>query len=163
MNRTGNPQLTGDNLDLHLASRLYYHHLIVDTANSLGIAPYYWDNSDINPNNGNGSGIFNRNTATVFDQDTVTALTGPTLPGDFSGDGTVDAADYTVWRDGFGSTYSIDDYEKWKTNFGRTLAGGGSLSAAVPEPVSSMLLVAGLIGASSIHHRSWPVSTVGTA
>ena len=44
MNRTGNPELTGGNLDLHLASRLYYHQLIVDTANSLGIAPFYWDN-----------------------------------------------------------------------------------------------------------------------
>lgn len=144
-NRTGNPELTGENLDLHLASRLYYHELIVETANSLGIAPYYWDNSDINPNNGNGSGIFNRNTATVFDQDTVTALTGPTLPGDFNDDGMVDAADYTVWRDGLGSTYTEDDYADWKANFGATLPGGGSVSAAVPEPVSSILLVAGLI------------------
>jgi aryl-phospho-beta-D-glucosidase BglC (GH1 family) len=40
-NRTGNPELTGDDLDLHLASRVYYHELSVDTANSLGISPFY--------------------------------------------------------------------------------------------------------------------------
>jgi hypothetical protein len=150
MNRSGNPQLTGDNRDLHLASRLYYHQLIVDTANSLGIAPYYWDNGHIGTN---GSGIFNRNTAAVFDQDTVTALTAPTLPGDFNGDGMVDAADYTVWRDGLGSSHTTEDYETWKMNFGRTLPGGGSLTAAVPEPISSILLIVGLIGMLPIHRR----------
>ena len=32
------------------------------------------------------------------------------LDGDFNHDNVVDAADYTVWRDGLGSAYTIDDY-----------------------------------------------------
>jgi hypothetical protein len=32
-------------------------------------------------------------------------------PGDFNHDGTVDAADYVVWRKGLGTIYSQDDYE----------------------------------------------------
>ena len=77
MNRTGNPELTGDDLDLHLASRLYYHELIVDTANSLGISPFYWDNGWTGLN---GSGIFNRDHPTVFDQDTVDRIDGRPRP-----------------------------------------------------------------------------------
>ncbi|MGD9635054.1 MAG: glycoside hydrolase family 5 protein [Pirellulales bacterium] len=139
MNRTGNPELTGADLDLHRASRLYYHQLIVDTANSLGISPFYWDNGFTGMN---GSGIFNRNSATVFDQDTVDALTGGAgVPGDFNDDGVVDATDYTVWRDGLGSVYTELDYDDWKANFGASRPGGGS--AAVPEPAA--LLLCGLI------------------
>jgi aryl-phospho-beta-D-glucosidase BglC (GH1 family) len=134
-NRTGNSELTGDDLDLHLASRLYYHELIVDTANSMGIAALYWDNGWTGLN---GSGIFNRDSATVFDQDTVDALTGgPGLPGDFNGDGAVDAADYAAWRK---TTEPADGYDTWLANFGLPGAmGAGSRSPAVPEPCSLIL------------------------
>lgn len=143
MNRTGNPELTGADLDLHLASRLYYHQLIVDTANSLGIAPFYWDNGWTGMN---GSGIFNRNSATVFDQATVDALTGGAgLDGDFNGDGVVDAADYSVWRDGLGSTYAQDDYDVWKMNFGQVAGIGSSSSLSVPEPTSARLALGILV------------------
>ena len=37
-----------------------------------------------------------------------------TFSGDFNHDGTVDAADYTVWRDGLGSAYTLEDYADWK-------------------------------------------------
>ena len=47
-----------------------------------------------------------------------TRLGAVELEGDFNDDGTVDAADYAVWRDGFGTDYSIDDFDKWKKNFG---------------------------------------------
>jgi hypothetical protein len=152
MNRTGNPGLTGDDLDLHLASRLYYHELIVDTANSLGIAPFYWDNGFTGTN---GSGIFNRITTAATDPDTVSALTGgPGQPGDFNGDGVVDAADYTRWRDNLGGDEAMlngngdgmngvdaGDYTLWVDHFGTTLEGGagalaGGGNAAVPEPAS---------------------------
>jgi aryl-phospho-beta-D-glucosidase BglC (GH1 family) len=155
MNRTGNPQLTGENLELHLASRLYYHQLIVDTANSLGIAPFYWDNGHTGTN---GSGIFNRNTTAATDPDTVTALTGgPRLPGDYNDDGVVDAADYTVWRnalDGSGTleneTESLGvvdqlDYDAWKANFGNTALGAGGLASNVPEPTPFALAFCGTI------------------
>jgi len=162
MNRTGNPDLTGDDLDLHLASRLYYHQLIVDTANSLGIAPFYWDNGDTD---GGGSGIFNRISTTATEPDTVTALTGgPGLPGDFNDDGVVDAADYSIWRDHLGdgdetalsgsgdgmNGVDAGDYALWVDNFGKTLdagaGAGGSAIAAVPEPASWLLVSLAALG-----------------
>jgi len=66
---------------------------------------------------------------------------GPTpdnsaIPGDFNHDGIVDAADYSVWRNGLGSTYTATDYKIWKANFGRS-----SLNAApLPEPPASALV-----------------------
>jgi endoglucanase len=158
MNRTGNSELTGANLDLHLASRLYYHELLVETANSLGIAPFYWDNGWTGTN---GSGIFNRNSATVFDQDTVDALTGgPKLDGDFNGDGTVDAIDYTVWRDGLGNTYTEDDFQTWKANFGATLGGGAAAMTNVPEPTAcTTVLISAILGFAIARHRQSPYAS----
>jgi GH35 family endo-1,4-beta-xylanase len=79
-------------------------------------------------------------------------------PGDYNGDGTVDAADYSVWRDTFGSSDDLradgngdgvvddGDYGVWKALFGTTYGtGAGSLAAAVPEPASAVLLLAGLL------------------
>jgi hypothetical protein len=79
------------------------------------------------------------------------------LSGDFNADGTVDAADYTVWRDNVGSNFDLNgngnedgdslgvvdeaDYATWKSNFGS--AGSGSTSAAVPEPSTLLLALAG--------------------
>jgi mannan endo-1,4-beta-mannosidase len=82
-----------------------------------------------------------------------------TVPGDYNGDGTVDAADYTVWRDSLGSTEDLaadgningqvdeGDYDVWKEHFGETAPGSGAGSATnVPEPASALLwlLTAGL-------------------
>jgi hypothetical protein len=67
------------------------------------------------------------------------------LPGDFNGDGKVDAADYVVWRKGQqGGTFDQDDYNAWRMNFGAPAgAGNGSLAgAAVPEPATLIQLVA---------------------
>jgi hypothetical protein len=60
----------------------------------------------------------------------------------------VNAADYTVWRNGLGSLYDAADYDDWKANFGSG-AGSGSGSAgvarfAVPEPACLRLLALGL-------------------
>ena len=82
---------------------------------------------------------------------------GVGLPGDFNGDGTVDAADYVVWSDnrGAGDESALggngdgiggvgqSDYLLWKNSFGNT-SGSGS-SAAIPEPAAlSLLLVTAL-------------------
>jgi hypothetical protein len=79
-------------------------------------------------------------------------LPAPT-PGDFNSDGAVNAADYVVWRKGLGTTYDQDDYGAWRTNFGASLGpGSGSvlpsaalLSAAVPEPSTSVITALALL------------------
>ncbi|MEZ6104420.1 MAG: hypothetical protein R3E01_36240 [Pirellulaceae bacterium] len=83
----------------------------------------------------------------------------PFVAGDFSGNTTVDAADYTIWKDNFGSSTNLAadgnrngiidaaDYTIWKDNFGNTLL--NSAANSVPEPCSIGLLV-GLI---LISHR----------
>ncbi|WP_145284487.1 hypothetical protein [Pirellulimonas nuda] len=61
-------------------------------------------------------------------------------PADYNQDGFVDAADYTVWRDGGSPDSTNAGYLLWKQNFG---AGAGvaaaQSSASVPEPCSACL------------------------
>lgn len=64
------------------------------------------------------------------------------LPGDYNGDGTVNAADYTVWRDGGSPDSTQAGYDLWKANFGNSGAGGG---AAVPEPASIVCALLALV------------------
>jgi len=89
------------------------------------------------------------------------------VPGDYNGNGSVDAADYTVWQDSKGDsvpsgtgadgvadgTINNLDYLFWKTQF--TNAGSGSSSgAAVPEPSSlALVLLAGFFGMVRIKNR----------
>jgi hypothetical protein len=76
-------------------------------------------------------------------------------PGDFNEDGFVDAADYTVWRDGFGSRYDEDDRADWLANFGAGgSAGGAAASTSVPEPASLVLLAIGVSLASGRRRKS---------
>ncbi|MEN1678890.1 MAG: hypothetical protein AAGJ46_04815 [Planctomycetota bacterium] len=82
------------------------------------------------------------------------------LGGDFNGDGTVDAADFTVWRDGLGSEYSVADYETWRATFGQMLAPPAAIeSAAAPEPGGSAVIAAALAAcptaAGSRGRRRW--------
>jgi probable HAF family extracellular repeat protein len=64
----------------------------------------------------------------------------PAIPGDFNHDGTVDAADYVVWRKTGGSQ---DQYNTWRAHFGQTAGSGASTEspAAVPEPATLALLL----------------------
>jgi GH35 family endo-1,4-beta-xylanase len=74
-------------------------------------------------------------------------------PGDYDGNGLVDAADYVVWRDTLGSSVDFradgngdrlidqNDYAIWKSTFGTSyIRGAGSTSFSVPEPSSATLL-----------------------
>lgn len=89
------------------------------------------------------------------------------LPGDFNGDGQVNLADYTVWRDNLGGTEAAlagnatgdnvvngSDYLLWKSNFGSAAAASSVAAASVPEPSSALLLV--LLGLPLLR-RKWPV------
>lgn len=58
-----------------------------------------------------------------------------TLSGDFNDDGLIDAADYTVWRDGLGVEFDASDYFAWRDNYGATAPG-----AQAPEPAAALML-----------------------
>jgi hypothetical protein len=90
------------------------------------------------------------------------------IPGDFNADGTVDAADYVVWRKGLGTTYTQTDYDMWHANFGK-MAGSGAalpsaepLSDAVPEP-SSELLIMFALGLTLSHTRRGQIRSFSIA
>lgn len=74
----------------------------------------------------------------------VTTFIAPPLLGDYDSNGIVDSADYVVWRNGLGTTYTQDDYDVWRAHFGQTAGSGAILgsssNAAVPEPASVALL-----------------------
>ncbi|MGE3241964.1 MAG: hypothetical protein AB7G28_18425 [Pirellulales bacterium] len=68
------------------------------------------------------------------------------LIGDFNEDGRVDAADYTKWRDGLGTTYTQAQYNEWRSHFGQT-AGSASSASAIPEPAGASLLFVAIAAA----------------
>jgi hypothetical protein len=82
-----------------------------------------------------------------------TAAVVPALLGDYDGNGTVDLADYVVWRDNLNTattlpndatpgTIDASDYDVWRAHFGQVLAGGTSSASTspVPEPISALYL-----------------------
>lgn len=72
------------------------------------------------------------------------------LPGDFNFDGTVDAADYTVWRDGLGTTYTAADYQIWRDNYGDIATNPTAVNAPEPSTLTlSTLACIGLVGRRS--------------
>jgi hypothetical protein len=84
-------------------------------------------------------------TSANFDDLTFSTTSG--LSGDFNNDGRVDAADYVVWRQGLGSSFTQSDYDVWRANFGQPSgSGSGALAnAAIPEPASVLLLPMGVL------------------
>jgi hypothetical protein len=126
---------------------------IVDNSASLSLA-------------GAGAGSFTG--VSVVGNNLMLLVGGSTsVPGDYNGNGSVDAADYTVWRDSFGDTVprgtgadgvndtKIDnlDYIFWKVKFANAGSGSGS-GAAVPEPSSlALVLLAGFFGMVRIKNR----------
>jgi hypothetical protein len=105
---------------------------------------------------------------TIYVDDISAALVvPPLLAGDYNGNGIVDAADYSVWRDSLGQTglnLAADgnqdgqvnqlDYDIWSANFGETAGGGASLPAnqPVPEPATAILFFLGVAFAAC-----WPL------
>ncbi len=95
-----------------------------------------------------------------------------TVPGDYNGNGIVDAADYSVWRDHLGQTFDLlgenpaaatpgmvdlEDFNFWKQQFGQPPAGSASLAGvAVPEPTTSALLLLAAAGGACTSIRIRP-------
>lgn len=90
--------------------------------------------------------------------------------GDYNRNGTVDAADYSVWRETLGTgvsiysgadgngngTIDIGDYTVWNAHFGLVSAPGSGLGtiAAVPEPVTLLIVLSALAAISRMRSRS---------
>lgn len=89
---------------------------------------------------------------------------GASLAGDFNGDGSIDAADYTVWRDNLGTGYDLAgngdesagsegvvnqaDYDLWRNQFAtRAIGATGAVPQGnpVPEPSAVVLSVVALL------------------
>lgn len=103
-----------------------------------------------------------------------------TLAGDYNGDGMVDLADYSVWRDALGQVeiagtgadgdgsglVDAGDYTTWKSNFGRIVSSAvASQAYHVPEPSGGWLAITGLLTLAitvyASHRRSSPQSYRG--
>jgi hypothetical protein len=63
-------------------------------------------------------------------------------PGDYNGDGKVDAADYVTWRKN-PSTFGGDPagYDTWRANFGNPPGSGLSSIGSVPEPATASIVI----------------------
>ncbi len=104
------------------------------------------------------AGAFGGTHQLIYGASALLLATGPVagVPGDYNGDGKVDAADYVVWRknegttnvlpnDPIGGTIGAAHYNQWRTNFGAMGGAGSGDSAsadgAVPEPATMLLLL----------------------
>jgi hypothetical protein len=75
------------------------------------------------------------------------------MPGDFNGDGNVDAADYVVWRmnlntnnelpndNDLGVPITTAHYDLWRQSYGGTPPPGSGSLSAVPEPGGHVSLI----------------------
>jgi hypothetical protein len=83
------------------------------------------------------------------------------VQGDYNGNGTVDAADYVLWRNGGplqnDPTPGLQaaDYDFWRSRFGATAGSASASASAVPEPATCILILLALLGSIGIcpHRR----------
>jgi hypothetical protein len=90
--------------------------------------------------------------------------------GDYNLSGTVDAADYTLWRNSLGQVgtnlladgdgdnrIDLDDYGVWRNQYGvfaSTSGANARLSPLVPEPLTATLVLTGLLFLAAVHPPS---------
>ncbi|MDA3880825.1 MAG: cellulase family glycosylhydrolase [Prolixibacteraceae bacterium] len=63
--------LTGEDLELHLASRAHFLKHLIQQSKANGLLPFYWDAGNMG---NNSSALFNRYNNTVYNQQALDAL-----------------------------------------------------------------------------------------
>jgi len=101
--------------------------------------------------------------AQVYQIDNFRLLTEVGVAGDYNDNGTVDTADYILWRNGGPLKNEVDapgtvnaaDYTAWRARFGNSTSGSGSLvsGSAIPEPSAMALLLLGFVGSLVVARR----------
>lgn len=101
----------------------------------------------------------------------VEYISSPGVDGDYNGDGTVNLADYTVWRDSLGASgadlaadgdgngsVGSEDYTYWKDRFGNTSGSVSGLeTATVPEPATATFCMITLAALATLRRRYMPM------
>lgn len=134
----------------------------LDLTTFAGGAYANWSNAAVGVGGYGGSILWTDN----FQVGTAVVETGDGAPGDYNGDGSVDAADYVLWRKGieplpFNEVATIgitndEDYDVWRANFGSEALGSGNDlgdGGAVPEPGSVGLVSAAVLVALGLFRR----------
>ncbi len=93
----------------------------------------------------------------------VVTLVPTVIPGDFNGNGAVDAADYVLWRGGGpllnDPTPGVgdDDYAFWRSRFGVSSPTGSALGVApqVPEATTASLVAILIIALGALRGSTW--------
>jgi T5SS/PEP-CTERM-associated repeat protein len=104
------------------------------------------------------SGSLAWNTSQLYTSGVLSVVSAG-LPGDYNNNGSVDAADYVVWRKNQGTTHVLPNdpiggtigpahYNQWRAHFGQPPGSGAGLNAnaAVPEPATLVLLIIAAAG-----------------
>jgi hypothetical protein len=123
---------------------------------------YYWDSGAENVGNYEYRGSLRDTQGNGWDWVALFKVVAELPPGDLNQDGTVDAADYVVWRKTDGTQTG---YDAWRANFGTSLLAGSGAAIpsaeslpAVPEPttfvIASMSVIAIVAAARSIKSRA---------
>ena len=162
---TGNAQLDGDlevNIDAGFTPQNSDVFVLLDAVTLSGEFANVADNTRVLAADGTGSFLVDYDaiaaTVSLIDYQAVDL---PAIPGDFNRDGTVDAADYTVWRDNQNSVSNlladgngdakVDllDYNIWAANYGSSTP-----PATIPEPTSAVVALIGLVASVVINRRN---------
>jgi hypothetical protein len=131
---------------------------ILGHANNLlgGGSSLFYSISELNEVTVQLNSSFGGGGVSIFAQDHLRVIP---IPGDYNNNGTVDAADNVLWRNGGPLANEVDnpgtinaqDYTEWRSRFGNSSGSGsgatGSASAnsVVPEPATTGLALVGLL------------------
>jgi hypothetical protein len=149
-------------LDLNRDGNINATHVVPYT----GLADGGWQQIRI----GGPSGLTSAGGSMIFDNVMLSLVDLPPpggLTGDYNDDGTVDAADYVVWRKNLGTNTQLEnegegitpgmvtteDYDIWVDNFGNTPPPGLGLSAVVPEPATVAIVAIGVLALFGVGAR----------